>query len=181
VIALMPATVNLAGALGEKQFLVEQAATLATAFAAAIAAFCSVVPGYDRKVLLLPLVPLGIWLATLGQGCLQDWLLAGASGLVLRPDWDCLLPASLIGIVPMTIMVAMLRRGAPLLPRVTLSLGVLAVAALGNFGLRLFHLGDASIMVLFWHFGGIAVVSVVAAVLGRYVLYWRYPNVSARA
>jgi hypothetical protein len=174
VIALMPVAVDLARALADRQFLIEETATLATALAAAVAAFCSVVPGYDRKILLLPLVPLAIWLATLGQGCLQDWVRANAGGLELRPDWDCLLPASLIGIVPMIAMVIMLRRGAPLLPRATLALGALAVAALGNFGLRLFHLGDASIMVLFWHFGSVGVLSVIAAAIGRYILRWRH-------
>jgi tetrahydromethanopterin S-methyltransferase subunit C len=71
-------------------------------------------------------------------------------------------------------MVVMLRRGAPLAPRVTIALGALAVAAVGNFGLRLFHLGDASIMVLFWHFGTITLLSAFAACLGPQVLYWNH-------
>jgi len=174
VVLLIPPGVEPAQALVDKQFLVEQGATLATALAAAIAAFCGVVPGYDRKILVLPLVPLAVWLASLGQGCVQDWIRAGANGLQLRADWDCLPPAALIGIIPATAMVIMLRQGAPLLPRATLALAALAMAALANFGLRLFHLGDASIMVLFWHFGGVGVLSVIAACLGRYVLRWRH-------
>jgi hypothetical protein len=47
-------------------------------------------------------------------------------------------------------------RGAPLSPRITPALGALAAAALGNFGLRVFHPADASLMVLIWHFGGVA-------------------------
>jgi hypothetical protein len=179
IVVLMPEKVNLAQAIVDKQFLVEEFAILATALAAAVAAFCSVVPGYDRRIVVLPLVPLAVWLASLGQGCVQDLIRSGASGLQLRPDWECLLPAALMGIIPATAMVVMLRRGAPLLPGVTLALGALAVAALTNFGLRLFHFGDASIMVLFWHFGSVGVLSAVAASLGRYFLRWHHTDVPA--
>ena len=71
-------------------------------------------------------------------------------------------------------MVVMLRRGAPMLPRTTLILGALAVGALGNFGMRLFHLGDASIMVLVWHVGAMFLLTVVAAMVGRRIVGWRH-------
>src|SRR5215470_278527 len=64
--------VDLARAVRDPQFLVEEGATLATALAAGIAAFCSIIPGYSRKVLLLPLIPLAIWLTSLGEGCVRD-------------------------------------------------------------------------------------------------------------
>jgi hypothetical protein len=171
---LMPSHIDLAGAIADRQFLIEQALTLVTALTAAIAAFCSVVPGYDRRILLIPLLPLAAWLATLGEGCWRNWVALGADGLTLRPDWDCLPPAILIGIVPAIVTVVMLRRGAPLLPRASIALGALAVAALANLGLRVFHVGDASVMVLFWHLGGAAVLAGLAAVVGRRVLYWRH-------
>jgi hypothetical protein len=139
-----------------------------------MAAFCSIIPGYNRKILFLPLVPLAAWLATVGEGCLRDWLGFGAAGLNLRPDWGCLPPAALVGIFPAIVMVVMLRRGAPLVPRASIALGAVAVGALGNFGLRLFHLGDASIMVLFWHIGTVALLSLLAGCLGRHVLHWRH-------
>jgi len=141
---------------------------------AALAAFASVVPGYDRRILLIPLLPLAAWLASLGEGCWRNFVALGADSLTLRADWDCLPPAILIGIVPSIAMVMMLRRGAPLLPRIGIALGALAVAALANLGLRLFHVGDASVMVLFWHLGGAAVLTGLAAFAGRRVLYWRH-------
>ncbi len=156
--------------LADPRFVLEQAATLATAVAAALAAFASTVPGFDRRVLLLPLPPLAVWLASVGQGCVQDWLRLGANGLTLRPDWECLPYAAVIGIVPAIALVIMLRRGAPLLPRSTLMLGALSVAALGNFGLQAFHLHDASIMVLTWHLGSVGLLSAVGGLLGRRVL-----------
>jgi len=160
--------------LADRQFLVEEAATLLTAIAAVIAAFCSVVPGFSRMMLLLPLPPLLVWLASLGEGCLRDWLRLGAAGLQLRPDWDCLPPAAMLGIVPMIAIVVMLRRGAPLYPRVTLALAALATASLANFALRTFHVGDASIMVLVWHFGGVLVLSLLAGWIGKLVLSWKH-------
>jgi hypothetical protein len=171
---MMPGDINPVAALADRRFLLEEAVLLVTALVAALAAFASVVPGYDRRILLVPLVPFAVWLTSLGEGCWRNWVALGADGLALRPDWDCLPPAILIGIVPALAMVMMLRRGAPLLPRISIALGALAVAALANFGLRLFHLGDASVMVLFWHLGGAAVMAGLAALAGRRVLYWRH-------
>ena len=157
----------------DARFMVEQAATLATALTAAIAAFHSAIPGFDRRILLLPLAPLGLWLASVGHGCLQDWLRVGADGLTIRPDWDCLPMAAVIGIVPAVAIIAMLRRGAPLHPRVTLALAALAVASVANFGLQFAHVRDASIMVLTWHLGAAAVLSALGGWLGERVLGWR--------
>jgi hypothetical protein len=174
VIFAMPAEFDLGAAFDDRRFQIEQAAALATALAAAFAAFASVVPGHDRRVLLLPLAPLAVWLATLGEACVQDWLMLGPAGLAIRADWDCLPPAALVGIIPALAMIVMLRRGAPLYPRTTLVLGALAVAALGNVGMRLFHLGDASIMVLVWHLGAVALLAAIAGAFGRSIVAWRY-------
>jgi len=171
---MMPRDISPVAALADRRFVIEEAILLLTALTAALTAFASVVPGYDRRVLLIPLVPLAAWLASLGEGCWRNWVALGADGLTLRPDWDCLPPAILVGIVPAIAMVVMLRRGAPLLPRISIALGALAVAALANLGLRLFHVGDASVMVLFWHLGGAAMVPGLAGLVGRRVLYWRH-------
>lgn len=157
----------------DTRFIIEQTATLATALTAAIAAFCSAIPGFDRRLLLLPLAPLGLWLASVGHGCVQDWLRLGADGLTIRLDWDCLPMAAIIGIVPAAAIVAMLRRGAPLRPRLTLALAALAVASVANFGLQFAHVRDASIMVLIWHLGAAAIVSALGGWLGERVLGWR--------
>jgi len=171
----MPASmpIDLSQMLHDRQFIIEQIATLLTAITAVMAAFCSIVPGYDRRILLVPLLPLAIWLLSLGEGCVNDWIRLGARGLALRPDWNCLPPAALIGIVPALTIVIMLRRGAPLYPRITLALAALAVAALGNFGLRIYHVGDASIMVLVWHFGSVIVLALLASWIGQIVLRWK--------
>jgi hypothetical protein len=170
---------DLSHMMADRRFVIEQAATLLTAIAAVTAAFCSVVPGFDRRILLLPLPPLALWLLSLGGGCINDWIRSGSAGLSLRSDWACLPPAALIGIVPVLAIIIMLRRGAPLYPRVTLALAALAVAALGNFGLRIYHVGDASIVLLVWHFGAVVVLSLAAGWIGRRVLAWKTARLAA--
>ena len=165
--------VDAAQVAADARFMIEQAATLATALTAAIAAFRSAIPGFDRRILLVPVAPLGLWLTSVGHGCVQDWIRLGADGLTIRPDWDCLPMATIIGIVPAAAIVAMLRRGAPMHPRLTLALAALAVASVANFGLQFAHTRDASIMVLTWHLGAAAVLSALGGWLGERVLGWR--------
>lgn len=171
VIAMSPRP-DLMEKLSDLRFQVEQIAALATSVAAAVAAFAAIIPGYNRKILFLPLVPLAVWLASLGSGCIDAWLRRGVDGIVFRPDWICFPAIALVGAMPAVVMVIMLRRGAPLLPHMTMALGALAAAALGNFGLRLFHPQDASLMVLVWQFGSVALMSVMAGSIGRKLLDW---------
>ena len=161
-----------AGGLSDPRFVVEEIATFATAVTAALAAFCSVVPGYDRRWLLLPVVPLAIWLGALGESCVRDWLEWGALGLQVRSDWACLPPAILLGIIPAAVIVIMLRRGAPLIPHRSLALAAIAVGAITNFAMRLFHYGDATIMILVWHIGAAAVFALIASLFAGQILKW---------
>jgi hypothetical protein len=178
VIWFYPATPALSAMHGTR-FMIEEFAAASTAIAAAWAAFASTVPGSDRRLLWLPLAPLALWLATLGTGCVDDWLRTGAGGLALRPDWDCLPPSLLLGWLPLTVMVVMLRRGAPLRPHLSVLLGALAVAGLVNVGLQTFHIGDVSIMVLFWHLGCGLLLSVLVGSAGTLVLSWRQARARA--
>lgn len=155
------------------RFVIEEIAILATAVTAAIAAFASTIPGHDRRWLWIPAAPLAVWLLTVGEGCVSDWMRLGAAGLTVRADFDCFPPMVLIGTLPAVAMIVMLRRGAPIHPRVAFVLGTLATAAVANFGLRLFHVGDISIMVLVWHFGLLAALLSVAAACGPQVLRWK--------
>jgi hypothetical protein len=172
VLAMSPRS-DLVEKMTEARFVVEQVATLGTGVAAAIAAFASTIPGHSRTTLLLPVMPLAVWLGSLGQGCIHSWIRYGADGLSLRSDWVCFPTIALIGAVPAIAMALMLRRGAPLTPHLTAALGGLAAAGLGNFGLRFFHPEDASLMVLVWQFGTVFVLSALAGWSGRYLLSWR--------
>jgi hypothetical protein len=173
VVYVMSPRADLAEKITDARYLIEQFAALATGTAAAVAAFATTIPGYSRKILLLPVLPLLVWLGVLGQGCVSALIQFGWNGLSLQPDWFCFPAIVLVGAIPAVAMVAMLRRGAPLMPCTTVTLGGLAAAGLGNFGLRFFHPQDASLMVLVWQFGSVFILAALAGCLGRYVLNWR--------
>jgi hypothetical protein len=173
VVAMSPRS-DLGSKLGDTKYVVEQLAALATAFTAGFAAFASVVPGYDRRLLLAPLPPLAVWLGSVGAGCLQSFVQYGPHGLSIQPDWMCIPAIAFAGLVPAATLAVMLRRGAPLTPRTTTMLAGLAAAGLGNFALRLFHPQDASVMVLVWQMGTVFVLTALSGCCGRLLLDWRY-------
>lgn len=167
-------------AAADVRMVIEGIAIVATAVTAAIAAFASATPGASRRWLWLPLVPLAVWIATVGQGCVADYQAMGAAAFALRVDSDCFVPAALGGILPTIAIVLMLRRGAPMMPRATLAFAGVAVAALVNIGLMLFHAGDISLMVLVWHVGFVVVLAMVAGAVGPLFLAWKQRAVSVR-
>ena len=173
VVIVMSPRSDLIAKASDVRFVIELLAALATGIAAAAAAFASTIPGFSRKLLILPAVPGAVWLGSLGQGCVQDWIKYGPVGLSIRPDWFCFPAIVLVGAVPAIAMAFMLRRGAPLTPHTSTALGGLAAAGLGNFGLRLFHTQDASLMVLVWQVGTVVILSVLAGWAGRQLLNWR--------
>lgn len=156
----------------DPRLLVEQIAAAATAILAAFGAFASVVPGSRRIWLWLPLLPLAVWLAALGQGCIEDYARLGAAAFSLRIDTGCFVPMAITGFAPTIVITLMLLRGAPLRPRTTLALAGLAVGGLANVGLQLFHHADISLMVLVWHLGTVALFSVALAAFAPKMLRW---------
>ena len=164
-------------ATADLRMTIEWLAILATAITASIAAFASCVPGADRRWLWAPAVPLAIWLAATGQGCIADYQEMGAAAFDIRPDTDCLVPTVLAGIVPLVAMLTMLRRGAPVMPHTTLALAALAIAAVVNLAMLLFHVGDVSIMVLVWHLGVVVAAGCIASLFGPLVLRWRTASI----
>jgi len=171
VVLVMAPRPDLAQKISDLGFVVEQLAALATGIAAAVAAFALVAPGYDRRIAWLPLAPLAVWLGSLGEGCAQILSVEGLRNF--GSDWYCLPAIMLVGTVPAITMAVMLRRGAPLAPIVTTALGGLAAAGLGNFGLRLFHPQDSSLMVLMWQMGSVLLLTLICGLGGRSLLRWQ--------
>ena len=158
---------------GDGRFLVEQLATVATALTAAIAAFCCIVPGRSRLIALAPLLPLAVWLASMGEACAATLRLFFSGGIAADGAWDCVPPSALIGLGPAILILLMLRRGAPLYPRSTVALGALAAAALGNLGLRLFHAGDVTVVMLIWQLAAVAGLTALGGLMGPRLLAWQ--------
>jgi hypothetical protein len=159
-------------ALLDRRFAVEQVAALATALVAAAAAFTTVIPAHSRAILLGPLVPAAVWMATLGRLCARDWPVDGQLRFVVI-HWGCFPATVVVGIVPALVLIVMLRRGAPLTPRLTTGFAALAVAGMANFGVRFVHPFDASFVVLAWHVVAVFALSAAAASCGDRVFNWR--------
>jgi hypothetical protein len=156
----------------DRHFVIEQVAALTTGLTAAVAAFSTVVPGRSRRLALLPLLPLAVWIASLGQQCARSW--PGTQNLAasLLPHWACL-PATIVaGAVPALVIVMMLRRGAPVTPRLTLALASLSVAGIANVGVRFVHPSDPSLIVLTWHVAAVIALSSGLSLFGEHVLTW---------
>lgn len=173
VVFVMGVRPDLVARLSDSRWLIEQGAALTTAIVAAMAAFCAGVPGRPRWEHFMPLLPLAVWLGTLGQGCLQAWSSLGAAGLALSPDWQCLPGIVMVGLGPAVAMTVMISRGSAIAPMITTALGALAAGGLAEVGLRLFHQEDASLMVLVWQAGTVFGLTLVAGLLGPMLLRWR--------
>lgn len=157
----------------EARFAIEQFSALLTGFTAAIAAFATVVPGNSKKYFWLPVLPLAIWLASIGVACLLDFAHSDFHVPRLHADWLCFPGIAIVGIFPVVFIVVMLRRGAPLFPVGSTALAGLAAAGLGDFGFRLFHSEDAGLTVLIWQMGSVFLLTGIAALSGKYVLNWK--------
>ncbi len=173
VMVMMPGHRDWVSRLLLPRVIGEEAFALSTGILAAIAAFASVVPGYNRKVLFLPLVPLALWLGGLGQSTVRDWLQLASQGFSMRSEWVCLPATIMAGAVPAIAMAVMLRRGAPLTPRLSSLLGGLAAGGLGNLGVCVTHHTYGNVLVLAWHLGIVVALTLIVGSAGRRLLNWQ--------
>jgi len=160
---------NLSTRIWDPRFQIEQIFAFATGIAAVLAAFASVIPGERRRVWLWPLIPLAGWLGTIGEGCVK----AGIAGVTFEHDLTCFPFILVFGTAPAIVLWIMLRRGAPMTPRLTVALGAIGAAGLGNFCVRLGHPEDVTLMLLVWHVGGVFLLAAIASFAGRSVLNWK--------
>jgi hypothetical protein len=169
---LMSVRDDLGARMHDPRFLIEQAAALLTGVTAAVAAFATVVPGHRRRAVWLALVSAAVWVAIVAQGALRDLQLAGRGDMVFQADWGCVWTILICAAVPAGAMATMLRRGAPLSPRLTAALGGLAAAGLGNLGVCLFDSHSSNLIVLVWHCGTVLAVAALAGIAGGRLLRW---------
>jgi hypothetical protein len=156
------------------RFWLEQATAIGTGVAAAAAASLSVIPGRSRRWLILPAVPLTVWLAILASGCLRDWAEHGAAGLVAQPDWPCTMAMLFGAAMPAAALTFSVRRGAPLAPATTAALIGLAAGALSSVvacvSRPMPH--PTTMTVVVWHLGTLFAMVVAVAAGGRSLLPW---------
>lgn len=163
---------DLSARLTDTFFIIETAAAVLTSMMAAAAAFCSGCPGRPRweQFVALPFVVL--WIGSLGFGCLGS--LAGwvENGGQWAMDLVCFPYIAAISSLPLLLILTMIRRLAPLAPATTTGMATLAASALGAAALRFVHVRDASLMVLVWQVGSVALLTGIAAALGKTVIRW---------
>jgi len=153
-------------------FVLGMLGALATGILAAVASFRLSLPDSSRLWIVLPLPALALWVATIGYGCLTDWVSIGPDGIRLGEAIRCF-ATLLLTSVPLSIaMLVMLRYTALLRPIEVSVLGGLAIAAVTAFALSLFHDLDATVMILIWNLAAAALIATLGSLFGRSMLTW---------
>ncbi|MGF6441438.1 NrsF family protein [Paraburkholderia youngii] len=163
---------DLATKLQQPAFVTSVAAAALTGIFAAVASFVASVPGRSLRWLLLPLPALVAWVATIGYGCLTNWVELGPDGVSLGETARCFATLGLTGLPLSLALLIMLRHVARLAPALVVMTGSLAVAALTAVALSMFHPLDATVMILVWNFGVAAMLLLISARYSRRLLAW---------
>ena len=167
---------DLVQRLREPAFAVSMAASLLTGLLAAVAAFLVSLPDRSRLWLLLPVPALVAWLSNVGYQCLVQWVEIGLDGVSLGEAARCFATLVLTSLPLSLAMLVMLRYAAPLRPNAATFMASLAVAAITATALSLFHIVDATVMILMWNFGTAVLFVGLAGAFGRRMFRWVAPR-----
>ncbi|HEX7913263.1 MAG TPA: DUF1109 domain-containing protein [Paraburkholderia sp.] len=163
---------DLAVKLHQPVFVTGLVAAVATGILAATAAFLASVPGRSRHWLLLPAPAAGAWVATIGYGCLTNWVTIGPQGISPGETAECFATLVLVGTPLSLVMLIMLRHVARLSPGPVTMVGSLAVAAITAVALSILHPLDATAMILLWNLGVAALYLLLSGWYGQRLLGW---------
>jgi hypothetical protein len=158
---------DLMARLGEPKFAASMGAAFLTGILATIAAFMISLPDRSRWWLLLPLPAVAMWITTIGYGCFADWVSPGPDGIRLGEEARCFALLVLTSVPLATALAAMLRHAALLRSGAVAVMGGLAVAAITASALSLFHDHDATVLILVWNLGTVALITGLGALFGR--------------
>ena len=167
---------DLVQRLQEPAFAASMAASLLTGVLATIAAFLVSLPDRSRLWLLLPVPALIAWLSNVGYQCLTQWVAIGPDGMSFGEAARCFATLVLTSLPLSLAMLVMLRYAAPLNPTAATFMGSLAVAATTATALSLFHVIDATVMILMWNFGTAVLFLGLAGVFGQKMFRWVAPR-----
>lgn len=163
---------DLADQFSRSDALLAFVAAVLTGVSAAIATFQVSVPGRARAWALLPVPALGLWLASLGWGCINDWIRLGPDGLAMGHSFECLGSILTMSLPLGLILAVMVRHAGYGRPRVTALLGALSVSALASAGVTFFHDLDTALMVLIWHMGPVLAITFGSWLFGERLFAW---------
>lgn len=163
---------NLLQRLHDPVFAVSLLGAAATGILAAVAAFHVSLPDRAAAWGWLPAPAAALWFATIGYGCLTDWVGLEPDGVRLGTTLQCFATLVLTSAPLSLALFLMLRHAAPTRPTEAAVMGSLAVAGLTATALALFHSIDATVMVLIWNLGTAVVMLLIGAAYGRRLLAW---------
>jgi len=158
--------------LHDARALVETGAALTTAILAAMAAFCAACPGRALWERALPLPALALWFGLLAWSALEAETGAPVQAFMAYVNVTSLLVLLGLGVPPTLLLLVMLRRGVPIVPIVAGALAMLAVASMICTSLRFVLAENAGAPLILWHFGLIAPLSLLGAVIGPGLFPW---------
>jgi hypothetical protein len=140
---------------------------------AAYAAFQVSVPGRSGSWAWLPVLPLLLWLAGIGVGCLEDFVELRAGAFAMQThSGECARAILLMSLPLVLVMAVMVRHAGIVRPGPTLMLAALSSAALSSAGVSLFHNGETSLMSLVWHGGIVAALALASLFSGDRLFAW---------
>jgi len=152
--------------LREPTFTLALAGSLLTGVLAAVAAFHLSLPDRSRLWSLLPMPAVALWVATVGYGCLTDWVSVRPGGVTLGTTLECFMTLLITSVPSSLLLIGMLHHAARLYPTTIAMVGGLASAGIAATALSLFHELDASVMVLLWNLGVAALLVVLGGIFG---------------
>ena len=167
---------DLALKLHQPVFVIGMVAAMATGILAALGAFIASVPGWSRRWLLLPIPASLVWVATIGYGCLTNWVTIGPEGISIGETARCFATLALVGTPLSLLTLVMLRHVVRLSPGPVMVVGSLAVAAMTAVALSILHPLDATAMILLWNFGVTALYVLLGGRYGQRLLGWVAPR-----
>jgi len=145
--------------------LVEWISSLVTGLLAAYAVFQISVPGRSPSWAWLPVLPLAVWLGSIGWGCLQDFSTMGMAAFAYEShSGECARAIAAISIPLGITLLVMVRHAGAIQPAPTAMLAALSV-----------HQGETSLMVLLWHGGMVAILCLACLVSGKRLFGWIGP------
>ena len=174
VIVLVVANYKLQpGALAAAPQQIEWLGSVLTALLAAYAVFQISVPGRSPSWAWLPLPAMLLWLSGLGWGCGREFLRSGSASFAFQSaSWECAQAITLISIPLGLIMLLMVRHAGVVRPTPTAMLAALSAAAMSAAAVQLVHRGESALMVLVWHMGAVAMLSLMCFLFGRRLFGW---------
>ena len=158
---------DLAQRLAQPDFVLGTAASLLTGVLAAVASFMLNLPDRSRVWVALPVPALVVWVITIGQSCLTNWVSIGPDGVQLGETARCFATVLMTSLPLSLAMFAMLRRGSLLQPNTISLTGSLAVAAMSATAMSILHSLNASVMILVWNLGSAVLIVALGSLLGR--------------